>query len=509
MSNCYGEEMCTVGGVEGLAQARRSSRRERLWLGAWIAFLAAGLMVYSQTLAFTWDEGFHLLTAQLIRAGKRPYLDFCFPQTPFNAYWTAGWMSLFGETWRVTHVISALLSSAAVALTAQYVFSRVPASRSRLAAGLAAASLAGMNWLVLDFGSVGQAYGLCLFALVAAFRVTVAAVDRRSPAAAALAGLLAGVAAASSLLTAAAAPVFLVWLALRNRAGARWAKAAAYLAGAAAPFAPVWWLFAHGPRQTLFNLFQYQMRYRTANWPDTTRHDLEVLTSWVDYGQALAILGLAAAGVWFLRSRKHWGGPWRPELALCASLALALGVEVGVAHPTFPRYFVVALPFVAILAAAGFDGLSSAARGAVCPLWGFVILSLFLSMGVGKSMYEDRDSYRWADMERLARKVAEIAPPGVALVADEPIYFLMRRTPLPGMEFAYAHTVENLSKDRAAELRVVPYSEMKKQAHAGAYAVFETCDDDHPDITALDLKTAFRQRVEVSECAVYWEPTGK
>jgi hypothetical protein len=500
-----------VGGVEGLTQARSAgaSRRERLWLGAWIAFLAAGLMVYSQTVAFTWDEGFHLLAAQLIRAGRRPYLDFCFPQTPFNAYWTAGWMSLFGETWRVTHAISALLSSAAVALSAQYVFSRVPAARSRLAAGCAAAALAGMNWLVVDFGSVGQAYGLCLFALVAAFRVTVAAADRRSPAAAALAGLLAGVAAASSLLTAAAAPVLLVWLALRSRAGARWAKAAAYLAGAAAPFTPVLWLFAHGPRQTLFNLFQYQMRYRATNWPDTTRHDLEVLTSWIDCGQALVMLALAAAGVWFFRSRKEWGGRWRSEVALCGWLALALGAEVGVAHPTFPRYFVVAIPFVAILAAVGFHGLGSASAGAVRPLWGVVILSLFMAMAVGKSMYEGRDTYTWADMARLARKVEEIAPPGVALVADEPIYFLMRRTPLPGMEFAYAHTVEDLSRDRAAELRLVSYSEMKKQAHAGAYAVFETCDDDHPDLTALELKPAFRQRVEVSECAVYWEPTGK
>jgi hypothetical protein len=112
-------------------------------------------------------------------------------------------------------------------------------------------------------------------------------------------------------------------------------------------------------------------------------------------------------------------------------------------------------------------------------------------------------------MEAVARKVAEIAPPGVALVADEPIYFVMRRAPLPGMEFAYAHTVENLSRDRAAELRVVSYSEMKKQAHAGAYAVFETCDDDHQDLIALDLKTAFRQRVEVSECAVYSDKTAR
>ena len=32
------------------------------------AVLAAGLMGYAQTLAFTEDEGFHLLAAQLIKA---------------------------------------------------------------------------------------------------------------------------------------------------------------------------------------------------------------------------------------------------------------------------------------------------------------------------------------------------------------------------------------------------------------------------------------------------------
>jgi len=36
------------------------------------------------------------------------------------------------------------------------------------------------------------------------------------------------------------------------------------------------------------------MRYRAINWPDTTRHDLEVLASWIDCGQALAMLTLAA-----------------------------------------------------------------------------------------------------------------------------------------------------------------------------------------------------------------------
>ena len=66
-------------------------------LYAAFAILAAGAVVYSQTLAFHWDEGFHILTAYLIHLGKRPYLDFFFPQTPLNAYWNAVWLGIFGR----------------------------------------------------------------------------------------------------------------------------------------------------------------------------------------------------------------------------------------------------------------------------------------------------------------------------------------------------------------------------------------------------------------------------
>jgi hypothetical protein len=56
-----------------------------------MALYTAALLVYSQTLAYTGDEGFHLIAAQLIRAGMRPYIDFMFPQAPLNAYWNAAW----------------------------------------------------------------------------------------------------------------------------------------------------------------------------------------------------------------------------------------------------------------------------------------------------------------------------------------------------------------------------------------------------------------------------------
>src|ERR1700730_2278960 len=78
------------------------SRRSLFFLYAAIAIVFAVLLAYAETRAFSFDEGFHLMAARLIKEGKRPYLDFCFPQTPLNAYLNAGWMSIFGAKRRYT-----------------------------------------------------------------------------------------------------------------------------------------------------------------------------------------------------------------------------------------------------------------------------------------------------------------------------------------------------------------------------------------------------------------------
>src|SRR6476660_4487410 len=97
--------------MEPISDRRRASA---VFLCSALVLLTAGLVVYSQTKAFAWDEGFHILAAQMIKHGKRPYLDFVFSQTPLNAYWNAGWMAVFGESWRVPHAIAALCSAGAV-----------------------------------------------------------------------------------------------------------------------------------------------------------------------------------------------------------------------------------------------------------------------------------------------------------------------------------------------------------------------------------------------------------
>src|SRR5580704_16192552 len=113
-----------------------------------VSLLTAHLLVYSQTEAFAWDEGFHLLAAQLIKSGKKPYLDFCFPQTPLNAYWNALWMGEFGESWRTAHALAALATAGAILLTGDFLLKRFPLPGWRLAAALTAALTIGLNQYV-------------------------------------------------------------------------------------------------------------------------------------------------------------------------------------------------------------------------------------------------------------------------------------------------------------------------------------------------------------------------
>src|SRR5580698_8125448 len=146
-------------------------RGQLKYLCAAAAMLFAGLLSYSLTRAFSWDEGFHLLAAQLILAGKRPYLDFCFPQTPLNAYLTAGWMRLFGQTWRAAHVLEALCVAGGAFLVGDFMRLRFPALNWRLAASIAALIAVGMNAQVVLFGTIGQSYGLCMLLAVVAYRL--------------------------------------------------------------------------------------------------------------------------------------------------------------------------------------------------------------------------------------------------------------------------------------------------------------------------------------------------
>jgi 4-amino-4-deoxy-L-arabinose transferase-like glycosyltransferase len=466
------------------------------------ALLTAGLLVYSQTMAFHWDEGFHILTAYLIDAGKRPYLDFFFPQTPLNAYWNAVWMEIFGPSWRVVHGVAALATIGSVFLITQYLFVLFPDRRSKLAAALAALALFGLHSLVWEFGAISQAYPLCLLLVVAAFRAAIAAAGRPRFGMSLLAGLAAGSAAASSLLTAALSPVLLIWIWLHNRAGNRWSKAAAFVAGAAVPWVPVLILLAHGPHQVVFDILGYHSLYRRVAWPGATAHDLGVVTDWLNSSPSLWLVLLAAAG--FSTAKKNgFDDSRRAEFRLCLWLILAISAQNLFAHPTFPQYFIFLIPFLTVLGVIGFYAVVARWAGSDRPRAPQMALLCIAALCLGNTLYGDRDFATWRQLERVADKVKQVTPSKAPIVAPEQLYFLLRWPVPPGMEHDDAHKLQFAAAENA-RLHVLPKAELDQRIKAGDFPTTVVCDDDDR-ANEVDGWDVYSQQTDIGECTVFWQ----
>jgi len=474
------------------------------------ALVGGGLLLYSQTLAFAWDEGFHLEAAQLIVLGKRPYLDFIHAQTPLNAYWNSFWLRLFHSAWHGPHGVAAVMTTAALILAADFLRTRFRIPGWTLASVLTALILAGGNAMIVEFGVIGQAYGLALFLIVAAFRCAVLAVERGSAALTALTGLLAAAAANSTLLTAPAAPVLLVWILWFCRPEAarpgRATHLLAFVAAAIIPEIPLLLLFVKSPSVVIFDVFKYHMFYRRSDWEGATRHDLEVFTSWIEFPQSLVFLALTAAGLWFIAKKSTWELPRRAEFYLCGWLALALGLYISTAHPTFQQYYLFTVPFLSILSAAGLYAIATQ-MGAQRAFWPVFGICAFTLLGLARFLYDGRDDTTWAVLQKVSDQVDRVTPAGAPLYADEQVYFLTHRVPPSGNEYVSSHKLR-LPPALSAAVKIVPQPEMDREVAAGEFATVETCEGDEW-AGERKLGTLYKQKAEFGECAVYWDWAGQ
>jgi len=467
-----------------------------------IGLLAGGMLVYSQTQAFHYDEGFHILTADLITRGKRPYLDFFFPQTPLNAYWNAAWMKVLGANWRVVHTIAAIATVGSILLVGQYLFVLFGKRRWQSAAGLAALALFGLHSLVWQFGTTAQAYPLCLLAVVAAFRMAIQAVVLPQFWLSLLAGFFAGAGAASSLLTTPASVVLLIWIWRYNRAGNRWLKSGAFMAGAIIPSVPVLVLFVRGPHQVIFNILKYHSVYRRVDWEGATGHDIGIVTDWVNSSPSLLLVLLAIAGLLFIK-RGGFDYERCSEFGLCLWLVLAIGAQNLVAHPTFPQYFVFLIPFLTVLAVVGFYGLATRLENSDSPRRSVLVLLCIMGLCLGNSVYNERDSYTWRQLEKVANKVKEVTPKDALLLAPEQIYFLARWPAPSGMEHSDASKLQ-LSAAENAILHVLPKAEVDRRIKSGAFSTAVVCADDSA-VSEMDEWKVYSQKADFDECTVFWQ----
>lgn len=476
-------------------------RRERRLLWAAAAVSLAAIIAYSQTLSLAWDEGFHLLAAQLILRGKRPYLDFLHPQTPLYAYFNAFIMRIFGESWRVVHLVSSLALVGAALLTATYVIERVEDRSWRLAGALCAFILVALNSTSLWYGTIAQPYAVCLLLVVLAFRSAICAAERDSALDSAVAGLCAGAAAACSLLTAPFVPVLLFWIWMYG--AKRWRKAVAFVGGAVAPFVPLAVLFVQGPRQVLFGVFQYHALYRDADWPGAGKQNLDVATGWMNNYEAFLLICLASLGLSFVLGRANWELARKREFLLCAWLIAAESAYLLIPRPTFGRYYLFVVPFLSILSAMGLYALAPV-LGGVRFAWRYpAALAAVMLAAFAKYSVDTWSDYRWSNLTPVAQKVEEVTPPGAELYADEPIYFLLHRVPPSGMEYMDSHKLE-LPDDVAAALHVIPTAKLDQQVAAGKFTTIEICNN--PDrVEALGLPGRYTQSADISDCKIFWD----
>ncbi len=474
-----------------------------LWIAAGV--LLASAIGYSQTLAFAWDEGFHLLAAQIILRGKRPYLDFLFPQTPLYTYFNALAMKLFGESWRVVHAISAVALIGAAMLTADFVWKRLEDDSWKLAAALCALALVALNSTELWYCTIGQPYAFSLLLVVAAFRLAVHTVEERAASPlliSAAAGLCAGAAADGTLLTAPFAPVLLIWIWIESGAD-RWKRSAAFLAGIAPPFLPLAWLFAHGPRQAIFAVIQYHALFRQADWPNAGKQNLDVATSWMNNYEAVVLIGLACLGLTYIVKRSNWAGGKKREFHLCVWMIVAESAYLCIPRPTFGRYYLFVIPFLAIFASVGLYAIASLIGSLRMP-WRYpAILAMVATVAFVKYSVDDANDYSWRDLEKVARKVDAVTPAQAPLLADEQVYFLTRRMPPPGNEYMDSHKLD-LPDAKAAAMHVISMPKLKQEVTEGRFATVAICND-KDKVDGLGLPGRYRQQAEESDCSIFWD----
>jgi len=444
----------------------KPAKRDSLILGAVCAAIAAALLVYSQTEAFAWDEGFHLLAARLILAGKRPYADFLFAQTPLNAYWNALIMRLTGVGWRVPQAMAALETAGAVWLIASYVL-----RNARLSVAIAVAFLIGLNDVVVWYGCIPQSYGLCMLLGAAAFRFCIGEK-------ALLAGLASGAAASASLLAVPIGPVLFI----------RMRRRPAFLAGALLGLSPVLWALATAPHQFVFDVVGFHVYYRQVQWSGWVSHDAGVLTSWLDSGTGLMLVGLAIAGACVGRAR--------PDIRLCAWVVGVAAAYIATAHPTFPQYFTVAIPFAAVLTSAALEKVSGR--------WPVVALSLLMVAALAREIWQEHGDFSWAILAPVIAKVKQVTAPGARVLADEHIYLMAGIMPPEGLEWSSGHKIE-MPMDQARPLHVLPQSELDKQIKNRMFDVLETCEES--DVKRLVLRALYKSTEQIGDdCFVFWNP---
>jgi hypothetical protein len=126
-----------------------------------------------------------------------------------------------------------------------------------------------------------------------------------------------------------------------------------------------------------------------------------------------------------------------------------------------------------------------------------------MALCLGNTIYNDRDTTTWRQLEQVANKVMQVTPKGGALAAPEHIYFLANWSIPPGMEHDDAHKLK-LPPAENARLHILPKAELDQRVKSGGFSTTVICDDDD-FISHVKDWHVYSQSEEISECTVFWK----
>jgi hypothetical protein len=178
-------------------------------------------------------------------------------------------------------------------------------------------------------------------------------------------------------------------------------------------------------------------------------------------------------------------------------------VYISSVLPTFARYYIFTVPFLGILAVAGIYAAGSSLYALDRPWPPVLLLTFLLSLGLAKSLYEERDDMAWPDLEEIAGKVNEVTTPRQTLFADEAIYFLTRYVPASGMEMENSHKFQ-FPETLQTRLHLIPAAELDRQVKAGAFSTLETCEE-RDYVEARGYARLYAREAALGGCTVFWD----
>lgn len=469
---------------------------------AWaiISFGAIAIVTFSQSGRSYGDEGFHLLAALLVGAGKVPYRDFFYQHPPLFPYLYAAWMQIAGETWRSAHLFSALLTIGTVWLVATYLVSRYAASR--VSAAVFTFLLLCLNLQFVWLGTVGHPYALCMFLSVLAFRLVVHGIRNVNTGVTFLAGVAAGGALLSSLLVAPILPIVSIWIVFQAGPGRRAVQLACFVAGAALWLVPLAWFFAQAPQAMLFELIEYHLYYRGPDYriPPSGAFfsGLRTLVAWARSWDGLAATLLALVGFWSLLFRLEQYRMHRAELALAAALAAGLALFISTPYPAFSFYFVVVTPFLCILSYHGVTALARVRWTLRKSAFGLCLCAVVMTATAIRPKYQVDDGVwglpaEWNDNDAIAAAINRLTPADAAVHAPEEVQFAARRVPQPGLENSFAAEL-NVAPGLIASLNVVPQAQIDERIRQGWFAAV-WIDANDPSLDSLAPNRVYDRRM--------------